>query len=589
MESFEVLIQDLYAAARDCDGQRIGKLFEEIVALIERSNPPIGEQQLNWAVMRLIIFLVDPDYLLSPPIAYVLGYLVTRGANLWMVLTPMVERWAQWVDGATGFIEACRERNQSSDPASAPAPLTPERIEQLFPEINEQVPRVGWYWSTLHLVCQAVHIQVQYIPEAARLVRTYAERIAQLRELAPFHRDASALVELLDQMAARDEQFAASQPPPAQALAEAVCELTSVLEQGPRADDAAFFNAVRQVMTPLLQVPWAEREAVVVRIGELIRTADVRHVGWLANTAGSLVEAGSNPEAALDAIFERLPDIFAQARSVLNICAALARATGANPDNQEPSALLNQFAPDPTVWEHVSLACLGAIAMLSRARDARARLLPAPALLEQAKQFASINSEAGFLTRMLQVFDNQELIVLSPQHRRGYRARITGVADNFQLHALLAGALVGPVEEGLLPECVGSTADRNPVPGRPLDRRVLGRIRDEPFGMNEPGMWSFLQLWSWRAIQPDGTLPADAQKNRDHWIWNEGIPADIPAFDGQRIVLISAVPFVRSWNTGRMFDGMIAWCMVEEKYSQTEVDEMLHRLADAAALERGRG
>ena len=55
-----------------------------------------------------------------------------------------------------------------------------------------------------------------------------------------------------------------------------------------------------------------------------------------------------------------------------------------------------------------------------------------------------MNGPAGFLTRMLQVLDDEELLVLSPEPRVGFRVRIRGIGDNFQLHTLLAGSIIGP-------------------------------------------------------------------------------------------------------------------------------------------------
>src|SRR5262249_60468311 len=84
--------------------------------------------------------------------------------------------------------------------------------------------------------------------------------------------------------------------------------------------------------------------------------------------------------------------------------------------------------------------CKPAIAGLSRDKDARQRAvlaLPEFALLARA------HPDAGWLELLLSVLDAEPFLVLHPATRNGYEVRVSGVADNFQLHILLADALIG--------------------------------------------------------------------------------------------------------------------------------------------------
>src|SRR5262249_40118914 len=182
-------------------------------------------------------------------------------------------------------------------------------------------------------------------------------------------------------------------------------------------------------------------------------------------------------------------------------------------------------------------------------------------LLEGSAAVAEVIGPAGFLWKMIQVIDDAELLVLDPEREHGWKVRIRGVADNFQLHTLLAGSLVGAAEEGFIPGIVGVTREgmrEEAVPGRPFDCRALNLARHLPCTMRDLTVWSRLQLWAWQALQPDGSLPESPASSSDHFIWNEGVPADIPLLGDVRVVLVGEAAYVRSWNGGRVFLGMPA-------------------------------
>jgi hypothetical protein len=70
-------------------------------------------------------------------------------------------------------------------------------------------------------------------------------------------------------------------------------------------------------------------------------------------------------------------------------------------------------------------------------------------------------------------------------------------------------------------------------------------------------------------------------RQTDHFIWNEGVPADILPFEGTRMVLIGPAPFSRSWNGGRPFHGMRASLEVVEALEPTAVQEWVGRITTA--------
>ena len=103
-----------------------------------------------------------------------------------------------------------------------------------------------------------------------------------------------------------------------------------------------------------------------------------------------------------------------------------------------------------------------------------------------------------------------------------------------------------------------------------------------------PSARGVFNLWSWHGLKSDGTL-RDAMSGSAHWIWNEGVPADIPTFEGTRFVLLGPPPYVRWWNSGRRFPALPGELSVETILTPTEVREVLARLAMASAAAETRG
>jgi hypothetical protein len=171
---------------------------------------------------------------------------------------------------------------------------------------------------------------------------------------------------------------------------------------------------------------------------------------------------------------------------------------------------------------------------------------------------------------MLQVLDDELLLVVHVEQRKGFDIRIAGIADNFQLHTLLAGAIIGSPAKGM-------------VTGEAPSKRAVAECRDSAVshggGDNVTGAFN---LWNWSGLQPDGRLPDGQTEGSVHWIWNEGCPVDIVPFEGRRVVLLGPPPYARYWCAGRQFHGMVGELTVERRLSETEVVDWLNRLTRAA-------
>lgn len=169
---------------------------------------------------------------------------------------------------------------------------------------------------------------------------------------------------------------------------------------------------------------------------------------------------------------------------------------------------------------------MATVAVLSH-RDARRAVAPGlrRSLLHHVEQLRETTGhEFKCLYYALLVLD-EDIVVLHRPTGTGYRVRISGLGDNFQLHTLLAHALVGG----------------GYVPGQAPSEQAVAVARDQelPQGTRLDTTGAF------NLMAPSG-----------EWIWNEGTPSDIPVIDGTRLLVLDPPAYERAWNAGRMFPGM---------------------------------
>ncbi|MFI6579378.1 hypothetical protein ACIBFB_26645 [Nocardiopsis sp. NPDC050513] len=130
-------------------------------------------------------------------------------------------------------------------------------------------------------------------------------------------------------------------------------------------------------------------------------------------------------------------------------------------------------------------------------------------------------SEFGEVRELLRMAEVSRVLVLDRASWRGFRVRFDGLGDNFQLHTLLADALVGKEGRGIpgtRPDPRWSAASRN-SPVDPLADVVRGE---------------------WDLVGGDGT-----------WVGNEAVPGDIPLVDGERVLVLEPQSLAHSWRAGR--------------------------------------
>lgn len=353
-----------------------------------------------------------------------------------------------------------------------------------------------------------------------------------------------------------------------------------------------------------------EIQEALQRFAALFPNVPLVALGQVAINCGSLVERGGDVAIVGPALLERLPRLNETAGDFYRRCKALAVADEPlldelrqelktdegdgedEEDSRTPEELVETYV-DGHGWERLAgkfgpvlfqehpasvlgymseeFFRLGLIAHLSRSKGLRSAARSRPELLKQTLQIDDVGCcHRSFLATMLQVLDDETLLVLHVEQRKGFEVRIGGIADNFQLHTLLGGALIGAPARGWIAGEAPSKLAVDECRDAPLHRGG-GDIVTGPFN-----------LFNWTALGPDGVLPEGTESDAaDHWIWNEGWPAEIAPFEGRRVVLLGPPPYVRSWRAGRQFPGMVGELTCERALGMSEVDDWLHRLAKA--------
>jgi len=222
--------------------------------------------------------------------------------------------------------------------------------------------------------------------------------------------------------------------------------------------------------------------------------------------------------------------------------------------------------PDQTAaWELLMALLPASSAIFGASREAKRAAQPALGKLQAMSQS---HEAAGWFSEMLRVLDDEPYVAVEPATGRGIRGRMTGVADNFQLNVLIMDAFPrGPSD----PLRVSASA---------VDL-ALGRGPQEA-DETITGAWN---LYEWPAIGRDASLPpAHGQVGTTHWIWNEGVPADIPAFGGERVIVLGPPTYVRTWRSQRAFAFLQARFTVEQTLTAEEVHDLVQSIAATARM-----
>ena len=317
-----------------------------------------------------------------------------------------------------------------------------------------------------------------------------------------------------------------------------------------------------------------DRNQVLRMLAQAVPLASNGYAGELASACTVLARAGGDAQAAVGPILERFQSVLPDWEKFIDLCREEARRDAEFNNQPDPNIdeLIEYFGEGVAFSRAeintaiASLRSLGesAVVLLSRSAQARQDVRQRQPLRERIHRLAPSHQQIGELDELLNLLDDEELLVLRPGMKRGYRVKISGIGGNFQLHLLLADALTGDPAQGWLP-------------GTRPDPRLVTAARGGPVDKACNTATGAFNLVNWEGLQADGTVSADP----DDWIWGEGNPGDIHLFQGQRVILLAPPPYQRSWTVERKFPDLEGRLEVLEILSPEQVEMWLKKLRDA--------
>lgn len=344
---------------------------------------------------------------------------------------------------------------------------------------------------------------------------------------------------------------------------------TRVLEaaRDPAGSKEQFQAVAQELLEALPGTTAVEVDAVIAAMAEGIDVADPARASLVGLICGGLVERGGSPAGLAGPLIRRLGSILPQARGLLAAASATVPTEAEDAAEKIEAALARLTAKMPAeaaAWSLLEQLFAPAYALFCHLPDARRR---AAGLLPDLDALAGVHPRAHWLGRLIRVLDNEPYLAIEPATASGIQGRMSGISENFQLNVLLMD--VFPQRGWFAKRRVSKTAAS-------IARGIGPQQTNEVLH----GTWN---LYTRRALQSDGTLPDPMQGAqgdvRKSWIWNEGVPADIPPFDGFRIILLGPPAYDRTWSAQRDFATLPAVLTVERQLSPTDVSQWLTRMA----------
>ncbi|MEU7826497.1 hypothetical protein [Catellatospora sp. NPDC049133] len=331
-------------------------------------------------------------------------------------------------------------------------------------------------------------------------------------------------------------------------------------------DIEAFESATAQLWEAAQTASADELTTALTACADLLGELGPGFGGEFAVLCGALIELGASPEPLAPVLRERLTEVAGLSAEFAAVWAREFPGEGApEPDPAEFETALERLdaaiPPDHAVrlvesWFGLQSWMRCATTLLQNSAAARRACQAEPALRAAVSALEPEREDMTWLAMLLSVLDGERLLVLHRATGRGWRVTIGGIADNFQLHTLLAATLSGSDADGLLE---GLTVD-------PAWTAVALDAPATSFGGQVTGSFNLVDAYG-------------------AWIWNEGVPADIPALDGVRVVVLDPPPYVRSWDNVRRYPMMAASITLDEVLSADEAASWLGRVGEAKGFD----
>jgi len=279
-----------------------------------------------------------------------------------------------------------------------------------------------------------------------------------------------------------------------------------------------------------------------------------------ANLCGGLVENGIPPAHISQEYTVFFKDLLQKASAVINAFEASHQESleeNLDEDEEDKEALLEDFLEeifDEMLEEVKAFRAIDhyyscGIALFSANQD---EFYQGKAALEPlVDQFVEYTSGGYWLSKLFQVLFQEPILVIELNAQKGFIGQINGIAENFQLQMLLM----------TLPQI------NQQVVVSPLHQAVVKGIGEQNTGESITGLWN---MYDWTYVHQND------KSGTNHWIWGEGVPADIPVFNNQyRVIILDTPSYSRGFPVQRMFQNLKANITIEKELSVQEIEQWL--------------
>ena len=351
-------------------------------------------------------------------------------------------------------------------------------------------------------------------------------------------------------------------------LEEAKKEFIAAMSYVPSSQED--INATLQKCMGLL--PNSAKEEVVTFMKDVFKLtslSDQRLSALASNICGYLVEIGYPSTVILDELIEFVNDALDKSHIFFEVMSASAAniAQDVEDRNEKIDELYSNLLNDPDIVDDDTFRAISNInehytAAISVFAIDKNNLIKGKSVLGKKIAFAAPYSQGCYWINLLfkTLFD-EPIIVIDLDNNKGFRGKMNGVVDNYQLHHLLMGIpFLNPtlaINEEDLAVANGS--------GKQIEDRSIDC------------KWNLYNLElccedNWREVLDDSSKSIDF---RYSWIWSEGEPTSISIHNGYRVILLGEPSYVRSSKVQRTFKNLKASIDIEKELSPTEINEWL--------------
>lgn len=346
-------------------------------------------------------------------------------------------------------------------------------------------------------------------------------------------------------------------------------QLLAILER-PHATAAQIQVAVGDFYIGLSRANDAQIQATVGGLATALDFDNLTHAGHAAMVLGALIHKGYDPTPAIEPLIGRLNYLLTMCGRLVNAVERELDKTSGSMDREEEDLFdrtLYLLAPTRPIemeaWKALSeFFYLPGVELFCRSHTAQTT---GQYLRELTKPIAHYHRGAHWLDRILAVLFDEPLLVIEPKTQLGFVGKMSGIADNFQLHTLLMDVFPSqqPCPQPRVSQAVVEIAKGS---GSQCDRQQA-----------IVGAWS---LYNYDALGADLILPNATDYGSSHyWIWGEGSPAEITLFSGFRVVLLGDPSGDRRFDVQRAFANLPAQITCDRLLSRGEVDAWLAVMA----------